>query len=244
MAGRQPIFTLAVWKLLTPGFGRAVVAAKRLRFERGSSSAREGSGNRLTCHKRGNEQIFLGSESFVPPSAILELPTESANAVDPPTPTSAPLPAGSDLSTHHQTSHTPPIGTLYYTPPSGEVQTFFSLQKHVGVRQYPFSPFVVQQKQDRELSHELKEFTYPYPFSMLAAECGLASWALQKAYAEKEAKWAEFERTILFDEQSLNQLRQSYSAKIMSSQSSSPPRRPNTSPWRPKQGSWRPKQIY
>ncbi|KAH1045776.1 hypothetical protein J1N35_036560 [Gossypium stocksii] len=92
-------------------------------------------------------------------------------------------------------------------------------------------------KQDRELSHDLKEFTYPSPFSILVVEDGLVSWALQKACAAKEAKWAEFERTILFDEQSLNQLRQSYSAKITTSQSSSPRRRPNTSPWRPEQGS-------
>ncbi|KAA3481699.1 hypothetical protein EPI10_022042 [Gossypium australe] len=151
-------------------------SCKMLRFERGSSSAREGSGNRLTCHKPGNEPIFSESESSVPPSAILELPTESANAVDPPAPTSAPLPAGSNLSTHHQTSHTPPIGTHYYTPPSGEVQTFFSLRKHVGARQYPFSPFAVQQKQDRELSHKLKEFTYPSSPPMVFTNPLFPSW--------------------------------------------------------------------
>ncbi|KAH1082580.1 hypothetical protein J1N35_022341 [Gossypium stocksii] len=135
---------------------------------------------------------FLISNSTTYPlflhPVLLEPFIESSNTADPPVTTSTPLSV--DFDTHCQASHISPIGALYYTPHSGERDII----RIEGVHSSPSSDI------DKPIVLELVG-----SFSMLPTKCTLASWALQKACVESEAKRAKSERALLIGEQSLTQ---------------------------------------
>ncbi|KAH1122227.1 hypothetical protein J1N35_005387, partial [Gossypium stocksii] len=58
------------------------------------------------------------------------------------------------------TSPTSLIGVIDSTLSSGEIQTFFPQRRHIGKDQYPFSPLLIHEKQDRFFSLELRGFFY------------------------------------------------------------------------------------
>lgn len=80
---------------------------KRLRLERGSSSSRESSGNRLTYHRPGKEPILPERESLTFPLVILELPTDFTNIAVLSATILVSLPVGLDLKNPCQTPHIP-----------------------------------------------------------------------------------------------------------------------------------------
>ncbi|KAH1047542.1 hypothetical protein J1N35_038326 [Gossypium stocksii] len=163
---------------------------------------------RLMGESSGRDLVENVADPTVHIVVILEPPIESANTTDVPASTLTPPLTDSNLNTSRQAPHTSPIGDLYYTPPLGEVQTFFSWWKHIDAGQYSFSPFVVLKSIHKPTITKLAG-----SFSM-SAEYGLASWALQTACAKTEAKQAESEKALLFGKQSLNQLCQLYEASV------------------------------
>lgn len=72
------------------------------------------------------------------------------------------------------------LNSLQLTFPTGEVNTFFPRENRINIGRYPFSPYKVRQKWEKDLQKpSLEELMGS--FHMVVAECGLFGWAFIEA---------------------------------------------------------------
>ncbi|KAG4202390.1 hypothetical protein ERO13_A05G334375v2 [Gossypium hirsutum] len=127
----------------TPEQGVGGSGCKRQQMKEKFVNTEHSSSTNRIHHRKGKEIIVYGGDILVSstPTALMTLMASVCRS----------LFTGPNFGIIHNVPHVSLLGSLQLTSLDGEVNAFFPWKDHLGVRRYPFCPYVVRKRWEEHL---------------------------------------------------------------------------------------------